>query len=371
MRRLGSRTLSRTSLAAALTVGAWLVLAPSPPGTPAATPSLPSLRTAWPAAAVIDTPARLADGTDFLPLLYVTPDVSLGTAPTPDHAAQRLLLRTTAGERELRRVDATLYPQFFGFTHTADHVYWAESTTAAATETGFWRAPLSPDGAATQIVPPGDVGAATFFGSEDDLVIADDHLYWAATGTTTTRDAGAVTEIRSVPIGGGAVGVRRLDGEYRLSTWPWARTIPGVKGPQQLLDLETGARRTVVGAAAEQLACEPVWCRAVVTTGSDQVALYDMVRTDGTDRRRIGAGTVTAAVPDVARLDRFEPLLQAQDPAAASSPWRLVLYDLVRDRTVAITDGVGAVRANQNMLWWQTRSGGAVQWHSLDLTTLT
>ncbi|WP_432827377.1 hypothetical protein [Dactylosporangium sp. CA-092794] len=360
----GSVRASRLSLVAALVVGGWLVVVgPAEARAPAPAVRAVPLRQAWPAARIADSPGRLADGADYLPVLYLDPQTSLGTAATPDGAARRLVLRGPGGERELRRVDARQFPQFFGFTRAGDAVYWAESTTTVGgpVETRLFRAPL--DGPATQILAPADAGAATFFGTQDDLVVADGRVYWAAS-------AGAATEIRSVPVAGGPVTVRRVEGEYRLSAWPWLRTVPGAKGALQLLDLRTGARVSVPASAAEQLVCGPVWCRSVVTTGSDQATIYELVRTDGSDRRRVGDSWVSAAVPDVALLDRFEPLLQIADPAAPASPRRLVLYDLRRDSLITIAEDVGGVMAGQSLLWWKTGTGPGAAWHSLDLSTL-
>jgi hypothetical protein len=378
----GPQVRQRIWLAVVLLLGAWLVVAgpegaddpPAGQGPPASFARAARLAEVWPAARVAEAPGRLADGAEYLPLLYTDPQTSVGTAPSPDGSAGRLVLRGPGGERELRRVDAARSPQFYGFVRAGDAVYWAESsapssapsaaTAAGPVETRLWRALLA-GGDPVPILPAADAGAATFFGSEHDLVVAGGRVYWAA-----AAPGAAATEIRSVPDGGGPVTVQRVEGEYQLSAWPWLRSVAGTKGPVQLHNLQTGARIAVSSSAAERVACGPAWCRSLVTTGSDQTVLYELVRTDGTDRRRIGGPSVSAAVADVALLDRFEPMLETGDPAAAAPARRLALYDIRRDTTVRLAEDAGAVMAGASLLWWQTGRGPDARWHCLDLSTL-
>jgi hypothetical protein len=98
-----------------------------------------------------------------------------------------------------------------------------------------------------------------------------------------------------------------------------------------------------------------------------------MLRSDGSARRRVGGAAVSAAIGDVALLDRFEPVLQAIGATATATDTdnRLALYDLSTDRLITVADHVGQVMARQHMLWWTTGDQQHETWHSLDLATLT
>jgi hypothetical protein len=91
----------------------------------------------WPKARIATASGRLSDGTEWTPWFYANADVSIGTAPTRDGTAERLLLRGPTGEpKELRRVTKDKYPQFLGFTMQGDTVYWAESTATVRCAAG-------------------------------------------------------------------------------------------------------------------------------------------------------------------------------------------------------------------------------------------
>ena len=76
--------------------------------------------------------------------------------------------------------------------------------------------------------------------------------------------------------------------------------------------MTTGERRTLMVAATATLTCTPTWCLSIALAGPDGVPiLYELVTPDGSRRLRIGGPQVSAAIPDVALLDRFEPVLLA------------------------------------------------------------
>lgn len=355
------------ALAVALFVVGWLVVNPAADGGPRAGPSL--LGDVWPAARVVDGSGRLADGADYTPWLYVDAQTSVGTAPSPDGSVQRVVLRGPDGERDLHRVDSARYPQFLGFTLAGDVVYWAESTTTAtgSVVVQLWRAPVRGD--ATPAALTADTGEAVFLNSEFDLLVADGRLYWAAVAAPVGGDT-AGTEIRSVPVEGGVVDVRRMEGQYQLAAWPWLRAAASSRQPLELFNRRTGSRITVGAAPTELLECSPTWCRSLVTAGADGTALYDVMRVDGTDRRRVGGSAVTAACADVALLDRFEPVMVTVGDTAETRYQRLGLYDIDRRVTVTVADDVGMVLARHGWLWWQTGRREAARWHALDLTAL-
>ncbi len=106
-------------------------------------------------------------------------------------------------------------------------------------------------------------------------------------------------------------------------------------------------------------------------TGSDRAAtLYEMMKPNGSSRRRIGAHAFSAVVNDVALLDRFEPVVEAVG-AGTGSYRRLDLYDISSSKLVAVAFLDGVVVARQDVIWWSTGDQETAAWHSLDLTTLS
>ncbi|GAA3212224.1 hypothetical protein GCM10010532_037370 [Dactylosporangium siamense] len=352
----------------------WLVVsgpprrAPQPQAGSAA--SAPSLTQAWPNATVVDLPGVLPDGAPYTPWLFLDASTSIGVAPTPDGAAQRVVARTADGVRELHRVAKDRYPNFLGFTGAGDTVFWGESVADPA-ETRIWRASVR--GAAPTASLTADTGEIVFFNSQYDLLMHDGRLYWAAVGVSAEQP---VTEIRSVPMSGGPTTVRPVDGAYQLLVWPWLHSAEGTGtgagqgGPLEVRNLDTGRRITVPASPSEYIGCSPTWCRSIVTTGTDGSTRYDMIRSDGSDRRRVGGSAFSAAVADVALLDRFEPVLQMTG-SAPDTRQRLVLYDLTNARLVTVAENVRQVLARQRVLWWSTGDQQHETWHSLDLGTLT
>jgi hypothetical protein len=361
------------SLTVAL-VAAGVFLAGSPPrqstsASAADAPSVPAVAQVWPKARPSDAPGLLADGTAYTPLLYLDPQTSVGFAPTPDRTAVRVLTRTDAGQpRELHRAAATRNPQFAGLVATGDDVVWAESTAdnAGRAETRVWKADWRAGAPAVPLTA--DTGDAIFFNSQYDLVVADGRVYWAA----AARNAQVITEVRSVALTGGAVQVRNVPGAYSLSAWPWLVSAgSGQAGPVNLYDL-TGNRTVPVPAApTELLTCTPVWCRVLVISGSGGPARVDLMRIDGSARRRMAGAQASAATADVALLDRFEILTQNSSTGSAASSQQLMLYDAASDRTVLVSQGVGQVSARGGILHWSTGDNETLVWHALDLRALS
>jgi hypothetical protein len=358
------------ALVVALLVGGWLVFSgPARPGAPTApAPAQLSLRKAFPSAAVTDTPATLPDGAAYVPGLFVDATTSIGVAPTPDGAAQRVVLRSGDRVRELQRVAQTRFPRFTGFTLAGGSAFWVEST-ATTTEPlshRLWRAAI--DGDAAAVLLSADTGAAAFLGAEHDLVVHRDRVYWAAASAD-----GKDTQVRSVPLAGGPVTVTPVDGAYELSAWPWLQTAANVRqagGRQELRNLDTGQRITVVRSPAETVDCAPAWCRSTISAGTGGDTSYDVMHPDGSARHRVGGTGTFPAVPAVALLDRFEAVTQAGTSGAFDSARRLALFDLTTSRLVTIADGVDQVMAADHTLWWSTGPRPTSTWHSLDLSTL-
>ena len=84
----------------------------------------------------------------------------------------------------------------------------------------------------------------------------------------------------------------------------------------RLLNYETMAKVTLKTGQHETVACGPVWCRIGVL-GDDELVRLDLVRADGSSRRRVAGNEATPATVDVSLLDRYVPLANAsQEPRA-------------------------------------------------------
>jgi len=313
----------------------------------------------------VELPGRLADDRAYTPWFHVDADTSVGTALTGDGASVRLLVRGRDGApRELLRLPAAGNPQFNGFTVSGDDLLWMVSAGDGETRATLYRADWRRGGPAVTLTA--DTGDVIFFNSQYDLVVADGRVHWAA-----ARAEEQVTEIRSVPVRGGAQTVRRLEGAYALSAWPWLTSAGSTQaGPVELRNLTTGQRIAVGGAASELVTCGPVWCRVLVLGPADQPARTDLMRPDGTDRVRMAGGGITSAVLDVALVDRFE-VLSLTGGGAGGANLKLILYDIKANRSVVLATGVATVQGRGPVVWWSTGEAEAVTWHALDLRTLS
>jgi hypothetical protein len=355
------------SLVVALAAGLFLVAGPAP-SRPAPLTGELTLALAFPGIKPVDMSGWLDDGTDYNPQFFLDPKTSLGTAPSTDKKQLRLLLRAADGKlRELRRLPVTSQPQYGAFTVSGDDVAWDESTAGtdsqAVTQMWVmnWRTGQPPRALTT------NVGDAVFFNSQYDMVIADGRLYWVA--AARTKDP--VTEVRSVPLTGGAVTVRQVPGAYAFSAWPWLVSAgTGQTGPVQLQNLDTGKRVTVTAQPTELVTCSPDWCRVLILSENSAPARMELMRPDGSKRQRIAGASVSSAVIDVAVLDRFEILARAGNNGAPTSNQQLLLYDLKHTRTVVVANGVGMVLSRGGMLWWSTGDNETLAWHALDLHAL-
>ncbi len=327
-----------------------------------------TLAKAWPGAAVAEAPGQLADGTPFSPWVYLDLRTAVGTAPTSDGLAERLLLRSGAVEpRELHRVPKDRNPQWAGFAVSGDDLVWAESTVSAdgKGETRLWRTSWRTEGPAVDLTA--DTGDIVFFNSQYDLVIADGAVHWAAAARTETP----TTELRSVPLAGGAVTVKQVPGAYALSAWPWLVSVGnGQAGPVDLRNVSTGAQVKVSASATEMLRCSPVWCRVQVMSGTGAMARVDLMRLDGSDRRRVSGGDADPAIMDVALGDRFEVFSMDSSAGSPTSSQQVLLYDATAKRMVVVGTEAGTILARGIVIWWSTGENEVLVWHALDLTTL-
>lgn len=350
---------SLAALAVALAAGAALITGggdTEAPTVPTRTDSL----TAWPDAKRADVPAGLSDGPLFTPSMFLDTTTAVGTAPTPSGAQTRLLLRSPTGLRELRRVTLADNPQFEAFTATADQIFWAEST-AAETSVRLWTAKRT--GGPARLLTR-DTGHAVFYGTQHDLVVADGRLHWTAAAGS------AATEIRSIPVTGGQVTVRTEPGQWSQSAWPWLVDDGSTSGEPRLRNPITKRDLPVATSGLEQLTCGPAWCRAMVM-GDQTLAAIELVRPDGSDRRRIAGGAAQAAVTDVAILDRFEILAEPRPDSDVTGTAALIVYDITTGRTVDIAPDADGAFSRGGLLWWSTSTPDEeITWHTIDLRTI-
>ncbi|OJF12609.1 hypothetical protein [Couchioplanes caeruleus] len=358
----GRRWRVPTGVALAVSLVAAGLLLAYPPGSDEPAPaSRTSLAQAWPGAARAEIPGNLPDGPVYQPLIFLDARTSAGTAPSPDGTGLRLVLRGADGTpRELRRRPLESHPEFATMAVSGTDLVWTESAGDGPTE--VWAATTS--GTEVRRLTR-DTGNAVFFGSQWDVVIADGRAWWAA-----AADDPEVTEIRSVPLAGGAVTVRREPGTWALTTWPWLTDGSGDQtGTTRLRSLASPEEVRVASSGTELATCGPAWCRVLVLT-SEGLARIDAMRPDGTGRRRIADGTAGAAVPDVAVLDRFEILSEADPNSALTGTEGLLVHDLRDGRTVDVSAAAEAAYARNGVLWWSTGDQDSLVWHTLDLRTV-
>ncbi|KJK52094.1 hypothetical protein UK23_05045 [Lentzea aerocolonigenes] len=316
----------RIALVVAALAAAVLVAAPGPVRAPGKLVAAPVVTDAWPGARISTLSGNLPDGSVFAPL---SPDLRAGESDG----------RLVIDDDVVREGPAQ-------YTLAAGSLVWLERGT------GLFR---MADSVAELITA--DIGAPVVLESQYDVVVHDDHVSWAAVGPEGT------TEIRTVALTGGAVEKLVLPGKLALTEWPYATSAEIEQGgPSALVDLRTTARTVVPGQNYELIDCTPSWCRVQVLRQGGS-ARFDLMRADGTDRRRIGGAGLRPAVQDVLLLDRFAVL-------ADDSRGVLCLYDVDRGRLADLASSFGTVVARGNAVWWSTGDNTSLTWHSIDLGEL-
>ncbi|MEU4235727.1 hypothetical protein [Actinoplanes sp. NPDC026619] len=343
--------------AALLASGAMLAAPPGPKQKPV--PPL-NARVAWPQAQRAVLPATLADGAAYEPAVFLDATRSIGTAPAPDHRTLRLVLRAADGSvRALRALPSSQNPSFQSPTVDGRQVVWAESSQ---NREQLWTINLDDRRPARLLTA--DTGDARFYESQYDLVIAEGRVHWVAAGPDDT------TEVRSIAVGGGRVGVHTESGSWSLSAWPWlVDGVTAAGGTTRLRNMSTGQERAVPVTARGVTACSPVWCR-VVSFDRKGYPQIELMRPDGTERRKIAGNTAATVVTDTAVLDRFELFSQLTDNSDLSGRFQLLAYDMARHTTVEISPDATDVRYRAGVLQWSTGSQDEFVRHALDLRTV-
>jgi hypothetical protein len=346
-------------------VGVLLALPlPTPPPPPASTGPL-SLAQAAPEARTVEVPGVLPDGSTFAPSAVVNDTTVVGRISSPDYRQARLAILPVGEPAHARVLQSSTDRNGISIdavTVSQGRVYWSsnQADDRGATHATLWSVELA-GGPPRRLTP--DMGQPDYRGSQYDLQVVGDRIYWVATRGTDR----VTSEVRSVPVGGGTVQVRPLDGSYTMNVWPWLTSAPMSPGqPTELRNLTTGERRAVPFDSGDQPSCSPTWCRSVPAAASTPGIVLS--RSDGTGSSRISNGKEHAVAQDVALLDRFE-LLAA--PVSDLTPYadHLALYDVKTHRRVALGTAT-AEGTNGRWIWWATGDNEALTWHLLDLTTL-
>ncbi|MFG2040130.1 hypothetical protein [Dactylosporangium sp. NPDC048998] len=362
----------RLGAAAAVAAVAVLLLVPTPgggadpdPAGSAGSAGSATLAGLWPDARPMDLPATLPDGTTFTPVAVLDRTAVVVQIADADGSTASLALldpSDLAHPRPLQQIPIAGGGSFDAVAVEGDQVYWMSSV---ADDQGGTRGTLLRAGrSGAPVTLTADTGHATFSGSLYDLQVADGRIWW-----TATRGAyPPTTDLRSVPVGGGEVTVRPLDGTYHLAAWPWAGS-DGIGGePVRQLNLVTGERRTIAQPLGEELFCGVAWCRSVVRAADS--AVVTLRRPDGTGTTgRINADGEVPLFVDVAALDRFEFLAAPISTRAATASERLALFDLKTGRRAALAVSTAEGLAG-TWLWWATGDNETMTWHLLDLATL-
>lgn len=364
-----NRRAGLIGLAVALVAAGVLLALPSAQTDPVAEPGLSTLADVWPDAPLLDVPATLPEGPAYSPAYLLDDGGSVGTGPSADGGSLRLLVRSASADiRELRSLPMATQPQYGGVVVVGDQLAWAETTSdgQGRGRTELWLADLRRSGEPPRRLTA-DTGDVVFFNSEYDLVLVDGALHWVAVAPGEQT----ATEIRSVPVGGGAVAVGTEPGAWAMSAWPWLVSAgTGESGPIQLRDRSARRVVDVDAAGTELVSCSPVWCRVLVL-GSAGPGRIDLMRPDGSDRQPVATGSVTASIIDVAVLDRFEVLSRSDAQRTATGTQQLLLHDLEGKRTVLVAEGIGMVLYRGGLLWWSAGSADSPAWKALDLRALS
>jgi hypothetical protein len=344
---------ARTRIAlgtALLAAGALLAGAlPDQPVTPVAGAGLTADQ-AWPG-------AQRADLRDLTvePLLFLDATTAVGTVVDGDSV--RLSVEKAGVLQDIRRLPADA--RFEGLTVNDGRLIWAESVDARPVE--IWTAGQNGGGPRRLTA---DTGNTLFYGNQHDLVVADGRVHWAA------GDGDKITQIRSVALTGGAVQVREEKGQWALSAWPWLTDDTGTQSGQvRLRDMVTGREVQVPTSGVESTMCSPAWCRVMVMSG-EGLARIDLMRPDGSDRRRVAGAGTQAAVNDVAVLDRFEILSVPGPDYDLTGAAGLIVHDLQTARTVPLAVAADTAATKDGVLWWSTGDQEAAVWHTVDLRTI-
>ncbi len=355
-------TLATAALAAVALV--TLPLAPR-----AASPtSRPTDAAVVPASAIFAVATTLKDGSSYALRYVLGSGHSVGVSLSLDGTSFRLMELNDGQYRQLRALPAASGAQFDGFTFAEGQLYWVETEIEpdGYTRSRLWRAditaPAASVGQPQQVVP--DMGYVVIHDSAFDLIVADGVISWLTVDGTTRP----TSVLRSTPLIGGPITDQRYVGAWRQTNRPWL--VSATTGALKLLNTATGETVAVAGTGAEGVSCTAQWCRFTISSSDGPVRL-DLVRPDGSQRRRVaGPGTRFEAL-DPAMLGRYEILSQSGGDLAEGEQ-RLLVYDIEQATTREIEIAAASLVTNRGRYaWWLSGDIRSPIWHVLDLNALS
>ncbi|NMO53929.1 hypothetical protein HH310_22450 [Actinoplanes sp. TBRC 11911] len=345
-------------MATALVAGVLLLVLPA--AGKQVHPPPAAMELGWPNAKRAVLAATLTDGTPYEPGLFLNAGTSIGTAPSKDHRWVRLLERRSDGSVVLiRELPQGRSPSFSGLAAAGDTLVWIENLTQG--KSSVWTSSLRRPAPRSLTADAGDVASDQ---SAYDLVIAAGSVYWTASGASDT------TEVRSVPLSGGAVTVRAEPGDWGLSAWPYmVNGVISAPGTTLIRDLVTGRDRAVRSVARAITRCSPSWCEMSVVDKHGETSV-ELMRPDGSHRMRVGGSDMAGALPDPVVLDRFEILAQFDTNSQLTNHTVLIAYELATHRQVLISPDAFDVTYRAGVLWWSTGTDDNFIRHAVDLRTV-
>ncbi|EME63438.1 hypothetical protein [Amycolatopsis decaplanina] len=335
------RDCTPLGLALAVLAAVAVVILPAPAPAVRA-PAVPSVTDVWPGARIT---AHTVTGPPYTPLAYLDSETSAGVARASDS------IRLTLGDRVLREVPLPGSPRFV-LAVSPEALVWLELSDITGTG-ALWRA--GPRGE-NPVLVTADTGRVVLQDSQYDLVVHEDQAGWVAV-------RGDATEVRTVALSGGPVNRTPLPGDFALTAWPFATSAAVEQaGPSELVDLRDGRVARVGGQNVELVDCTPSWCRVQVLRQSG-TARFDLMKPDGSERRRVGGKGIRPAFGDVVVLDRYAVVVDDDRGV-------LALYDTATGRMADLAAEFGTVLARGPYVWWSEGENEALTWRSLDLRTL-
>ncbi len=316
----------------------------------------------WAGPKPVDVPGMLLDGATYVPRLFLNGETSVGIATSVDGTVRVILTGPSGSFTELSRLPASDNAQVNGFAVSGDTLVWMElvARSGAAPVYTLWRTAWRTNAKPTQVTT--NTGEVAFYGLESDVVVAGDTATWTAIASGPSNE----TEVRTVPLAGGQVSIKRLTGEFALTKPPWAVSVSAGRGSViSLINLSTDATATVTTGATEVAACSPTWCRITVTSDTSLVGI-ELMHPDGSDRRKVAGSEATPTVADPTLLDRYVPLATDRGDGGVG----LSLHDLETRKTELVTAQAANVQGRNGVLWWSTGAGITLTWHAVDLRQL-
>jgi len=312
---------------------------------------------AWPGAQRVALEPGLKDGSSYDPAFFLDAGTSVGSAL--NGKVLRLVVRHPDGSvRRIRELPQKQYPSFPAVAVAGDTLVWVERDNR--TPASLWTAGLK-SGPPRRLTT--DVGDIQSDSSENDLLIADGKVHWVVSGPMGT------TVVRSIALSGGPVGSQSVDGDWKLSAWPWlANGVTASAGTTQLRNLLTGEVRAMPVAGRGETQCDPVWCR--VTRLDAKGTAIDLMKADGSESRRIGDETMAAVLTDPAPLGEFTILGKIDQNAQLTNHVQLVAYEIATRRSVVISPDAFDVGYRAGVIWWSAGNDNDFVRHAFDLRTV-